>query len=120
MARRRALALLSLVLTLPPAAFAAERAASRYATVPASADGIGKSYMGREIANLTGCGRRSVAERSERAHEEGTDLVLAALDINPGMVIADIGAGTGYYARRMARRTGSRGTGRTRWRCNRG
>src|SRR5262249_17224103 len=48
-------------------------------------------------------------ERTERAQEERPDLVLAALDIKPGMAIADIGAGTGYYARRMARRTGSKG-----------
>ena len=102
----RPILLLILSLALPPAA---ETAAPRYIPVPASPDGIGKSYMGREIAQVMGVGGASWLERSERSHEEGTDLVLGALDIKPGMVIADIGAGTGYYARRMARRTGSKG-----------
>ncbi|MGH9885357.1 MAG: class I SAM-dependent methyltransferase [bacterium] len=31
------------------------------------------------------------------------DLVLAALDLHPGMTIADIGAGTGYFSVRLAR-----------------
>src|SRR3954470_6596809 len=83
--------------------------APRYVSVPATADGIGKRYMDREIAQVMGAGGASWLERSERAHEERPDLVLAALDIKPGMTIADIGAGTGYYARRLARRTGSRG-----------
>lgn len=82
---------------------------TRYVTVPASPDGIGKSYMGREIAQVMGAGGAAWLERAERAQEERPDLVLAALDIKPGMVIADIGAGTGYYARRLGRRTGSRG-----------
>jgi SAM-dependent methyltransferase len=102
--------LLFVALAATPTVIAADTAAPRYVTVPASADGIGKSYLGREIAQIMGVGGAPWLERSGRAHEEGTDLVLAALDINPGMVIADIGAGTGYYARRMARRTGSRGT----------
>ena len=102
-------ALLLLVFALPQPAFPVEPASPRYASVPASPDGIGKTYLGREIAQVMGVAGASWLERPERAHEEGTDLVLAALDIKPGMVIADIGAGTGYYARRMGRRTGSRG-----------
>jgi ubiquinone/menaquinone biosynthesis C-methylase UbiE len=41
-------------------------------------------------------------ERAEREAEERTDLLVPALQLKPGMVIADIGAGTGYLARRMA------------------
>jgi len=85
------------------------REAPRYVSVPASPDGIGKSYMGREIAQVMGAGGATWLERSERAQEERPDLVLGALDVKPGMTIADIGAGTGYYARRLARRTGSKG-----------
>jgi precorrin-6B methylase 2 len=111
--RRRSIAwrsILTLTLTLAPASWAADSAAPpRYAKIPASPDGIGKSYLGREIAQVMGVAGAPWLERPERAHEEGTDLVLSAIDIKPGMVIADIGAGTGYYARRMARRTGSRG-----------
>jgi len=91
------------------AAPAAVKEAPRYIGVPASADGIGKSYMGREIAQVMGPGGAQWLERSGRAQEERPDLVLAALDVKPGMTIADIGAGTGYYARRLARRAGSKG-----------
>ncbi len=80
-----------------PAAFA-----ERYSAVPASADGIGKRYMGREIAAVMGWQGAAWLERQEREREERTDLLLAALALQPGMVVADIGAGTGYLARRMA------------------
>jgi ubiquinone/menaquinone biosynthesis C-methylase UbiE len=102
--------LLLLAAVLSTAVPAAEKAASRYGQVPASPDGIGKLYMGREIAQVMSFHGAPWLERAERAQEERPDLVLAGLDIKPGMVIADIGAGTGYYARRMARRTGSKGT----------
>ena len=81
----------------------------RYQKIAATPDGIGKSYMGREIAQVMSYHGAAWLERAERAQEERPDLVLAALDIKPGITIADIGAGTGYYARRMARRTGSKG-----------
>jgi precorrin-6B methylase 2 len=102
--------LLLFAIVVPLAARAAETAAPRYVTVPASPDGIGKVYLGREIAQVMGVGGAPWLERSERAQEEKPDLMLAALDIKPGMVIADVGAGTGYHARRLARRTGSKGT----------
>ncbi len=41
--------------------------------------------------------------------EERPDLVLAALELKPGMKVADIGAGSGYYSWRMAERVGARG-----------
>ena len=41
-------------------------------------------------------------ERAEREQEERGDLLLAELALKPGMDVADIGAGTGWYARRMA------------------
>jgi len=74
----------------------------RYSQLPASADGIGKSYMGREIAAVMGWQGASWLERQERDREERTDLLLGALVLQPGMVVADIGAGTGYLSRRMA------------------
>jgi precorrin-6B methylase 2 len=74
----------------------------RYSQLPASADGIGKSYMGREIAAVMGWQGAAWLERQERDREERTDLLLAALMLQPGMVVADIGAGTGYLSRRMA------------------
>jgi precorrin-6B methylase 2 len=74
----------------------------RYSIVPASADGIGKRYMGREISAVMGWQGAAWLERAERDREERTDLLLAALQLQPGMVVADIGAGTGYLSRRMA------------------
>ena len=76
--------------------------AERYSQLPASADGIGKTYMGREISAVMGWQGASWLEREERNREERTDLLLAALALQPGTVVADIGAGTGYLARRMA------------------
>jgi precorrin-6B methylase 2 len=76
--------------------------AERYSQLPASADGIGKTYMGREISAVMGWQGASWLEREERNREERTDLLLTALALQPGTVVADIGAGTGYLARRMA------------------
>ena len=74
----------------------------RYSQLPVSADGIGKSYMGREISAVMGWQGAAWLERQERDREERTDLLLAALMLQPGFVVADIGAGTGYLSRRMA------------------
>jgi precorrin-6B methylase 2 len=75
---------------------------SRYTRVPAGPDGIGKRYMGRDIAGVMGWQGAAWLEREEREKEERTDLLLTALQLKPGMVVADIGAGTGYLSRRMA------------------
>ena len=77
----------------------------RYQTLPAGTanpDGIGKRYMGREIAGVMGWQGAGWLEREEREKEERTDLLLKALALKPGMTVADIGAGTGYLSRRMA------------------
>jgi precorrin-6B methylase 2 len=74
----------------------------RYTRVAAGADGIGKRYMGRDIAGVMGWQGAAWLEREEREREERTDLLVTALQLKPGMVVADIGAGTGYLARRMA------------------
>lgn len=73
-----------------------------YTTVPAGMDGIGKRYMGRDIAAVMGFEGAAWLEREEREREERTDLMLTALSLKPGMVVADIGAGTGYLTRRIA------------------
>ena len=92
-----ALLLTSSAVMAQPTAFA-----ERYTLVSASADGMGKRYMGREISSVMGWQGAAWLEREERDREERTDLLLAALALQPGMVVADIGAGTGYLSRRMA------------------
>ena len=102
--------LLVVALWVPLAAHAGDTAGPRYTTAPASADGIGKFHEGREIAHVMSFHGAGWLERAERAGEERPDLVLAALELKPGMIVADIGAGTGYYTWRMARIAGTRGT----------
>ena len=82
---------------------------ARYSRIPRTADGIGKVYMGREIAGVMGWQGAAWLERDERQQEERGDLLLRELGLKPGMTVADVGAGTGYYARRMAPLVGSTG-----------
>ena len=66
--------------------------------------------MGREIAHVMGYHGAPWLERPERMAEERPDLVLDALDLKPGMAVADLGAGSGFYAWRIGKRIGERGT----------
>src|SRR3954470_9702043 len=43
-------------------------------------------------------------ERPDREETEQPEKVLDALDLHPGDVVADVGAGTGYFSLRIARR----------------
>ena len=74
-----------------------------------SRDGIGKFYMGREIAHVMGHQAADWLERPERDAEEHTEAMAVALPLRRGMVVADIGAGTGYFTRRLAKVVGERG-----------
>jgi precorrin-6B methylase 2 len=80
-----------------------------YGAVRPGADGIGKTYMGREIAQVMGYRGANWLERSSREREERPDLLLAALGLVPGMAVADVGAGTGYYSWQIAARVGEAG-----------
>ncbi len=72
-------------------------------------DGIGKFYLGREISHVMGHQGANWLERPEREQEERTDLLVEALKIKEGDVIADIGAGSGYFAWRFAKQVGETG-----------
>lgn len=72
-------------------------------------DGIGKYFFGREIAQVMGHQGADWLERPERETEERTDLLLAALAFKAGAVVADLGAGSGYFSWRIAQRVGPTG-----------
>ena len=65
--------------------------------------GTGKFYLGREIARLTG-GERDTAwlERPTRETSELPARVVQALGLKASDVVADIGAGTGYFTFRLS------------------
>jgi len=83
--------------------------AVQYTSAKASPDGIGKLYQGREIAQVMGYHGAAWLERANREKEEQPDRVIATLNLKPGMTVADIGAGSGYYTWRIAQRVGARG-----------
>src|ERR1700722_20286183 len=64
---------------------------------------------GRRIAGVMGAGGADWLDRNERESEEHPNAALDALQLKPGMVVADVGAGTGYMTLRMAKRVGPNG-----------
>lgn len=80
-----------------------------YSFGTASRDGIGKSYLGREISHVMGHLGAGWLERPSREKEERTDLLLDKLPLDPGDTAVDLGAGTGYFTLPMARKVGSTG-----------
>jgi precorrin-6B methylase 2 len=106
---RSAAVLLMLVLALLCNAQPGIARDNEYKAAGASADGIGKTYMGREIAQVMGYPGADWLERGSREREERPDLLLAALELAPGMAVADVGAGTGYYSWQIAGRIGDTG-----------
>jgi len=81
-------------------------AQDRYQYRDGDMDGIGKWYMGREIAYVMSHYGISWLERPEREKEERVTLLLKNMDLKPGMVVADIGAGSGYHTVRMSKMVG--------------
>lgn len=67
-----------------------------------SSDGIGKFYMGREIAKVMGHTEALWLERPSREITEQPQQVVEALNLQPTDVVADIGAGTGYFSFRIS------------------
>jgi len=74
-----------------------------YTTTRPSPDGIGKVYMGREIARVMSHEGADWLERPGREREEAPSNAIALMDLKPDDVVADIGAGTGYFAFRIAK-----------------
>jgi FkbM family methyltransferase len=98
---------LLLALTLLATACSADdgqESAGVYEYASASRDGIGKFYMGREISHVMGHLGAGWLERPERERQERTDLLIAQLPLAADAVVADIGAGTGYFSFPVAAR----------------
>lgn len=68
-----------------------------YSSKEPSRDGTGKVYMGREIAQTVSSHAISWLERRDREGEEKPSLVMENLEVQPDDVLADIGAGSGYF-----------------------
>jgi SAM-dependent methyltransferase len=64
---------------------------------------------GRHFAGVMGYQGAAWLDREERDIEEAPDAAIDALDLKPGMVVADIGAGSGYMTVRLAKKVGPTG-----------
>ena len=76
--------------------------ADRYERREGTPDGTGRFHFGREIAQVMGWQAAPWLEREDRESEERVSVLLRELDLKPGMVIADVGAGSGYLSRRLS------------------
>lgn len=95
-------ALLNVMLGFMLAMAAPVLAQEGYTNTGMSLEGIGKAYMGREIAAVMGYQGAAWLERAERDKEEGATKLLPLLGLKPTDVVADIGAGTGYFSFRIS------------------
>ena len=79
----------------------------RYIIRTGDPNGINKWYMGRQIAQVMSHYGIDWLEREEREMEENTSLLLKNLAVKPGMVVADIGAGSGYHSALLSKMVGT-------------
>jgi ubiquinone/menaquinone biosynthesis C-methylase UbiE len=82
-------------------------AQGKYILKSGDENGIDKWYMGRQIAQVMSHYGIDWLEREERDKEENTGLLLKNLNVQPGMLIADIGAGSGYYSSLLSKMVGN-------------
>lgn len=99
----RVSAVFALLVLAAPAAWAQSTQTSHYTTTRPSPDGIGKVYMGREIARVMSHEGADWLERPDREQEEAPAKAIAMMGLKPTDVVADIGAGTGYFSFRIAK-----------------
>ena len=82
-------------------------AQERYTVKPGDPNGISKWYMGRQIAHVMSHYGIEWLERKEREMEENTTQLLKNLAVQPGLFIADIGAGSGYHSTMLSKMVGN-------------
>jgi FkbM family methyltransferase len=82
-------------------------AQGRYTIKGGDPNGINKWYMGRQIAHVMSHFGIDWLERREREMEENTSQLLKNLAVKPGMIIADIGAGSGYHSALLSKKVGN-------------
>jgi len=76
--------------------------------IPASAE-TRHPVSGRRIAGVMGVGGADWLVRAERVREEDPEKAIRILQLKPGMVVADVGAGVGYYSAKLAVEVGPTG-----------
>ncbi|MFN5813680.1 MAG: class I SAM-dependent methyltransferase [Bacteroidota bacterium] len=81
-------------------------AQTRYLNKAGDPNGIDKWYMGRQIAHVMSHFGIEWLERPEREFEENTTTLIKNLQLQPGMNVADIGAGSGYHSRLISKKIG--------------
>ena len=96
--------LLALLLSLTLTACGQQSSDGKYSTKTPSKNGIGKVYMGREIASVMSFDGVDWLERNSRTAEENTNLAIKRLPVNRNSIVADVGAGSGFYTFRIAKR----------------
>ncbi|MBX0333386.1 class I SAM-dependent methyltransferase [Pontibacter sp. HSC-14F20] len=67
-----------------------------------SSGGTGKVYMGREIAAIMTATGGNWLDRDTRQEEENSPRTIENMNLQPASVVADIGAGTGFYTFQLA------------------
>jgi ubiquinone/menaquinone biosynthesis C-methylase UbiE len=82
-------------------------AQERYKLKSGDQNGINKWYMGRQIAQVMSHYGIDWLERAEREMEENTTQLLKNLSLKPGMIVADIGAGSGYHSALLSKMVGN-------------
>lgn len=105
----RRLLLLAWILVLPAGLWTARAFQAPAPGAPTSTPGV-HPLTGRHIAGVCGYGGcETWLERPEREQEENPDGALDALNLKPGMTVADVGAGTGFMSMKLSKRVGPSG-----------
>lgn len=97
---------LCLCVSLCVSVFSSVSAQERYEHKAGDVNGINKWYMGRQIAYVMSHQGIDWLERPERELEENSSQLLKNMNVKQGMVVADIGAGSGYYTVRLSKLVG--------------